>query len=72
MTFQPSHASEEAYSVFRCEKGGRELDSPLILYIMRHIWNLDEEKVRELFTISEGLSAKGRKFLVDRVADYIR
>ena len=43
-----------------------------ILYIMRHIWNLDEKKVRELFTISEGLSAEDRKFLVDRAVDYIR
>ena len=43
-----------------------------ILYIMRHIWNLDESKVRELFTISEGLSAEDRRFLVDRAVDYIR
>ena len=43
-----------------------------ILYIMRHIWDLDEKKVRELFTISEGLSAEDRKFLVDRAVDYIR
>ena len=43
-----------------------------ILYIMRHIWDLDESKVRELFTISEGLSAEDRRFLVDRAVDYIR
>ena len=42
------------------------------VWFMRHIWDLDESKVRELFTISEGLSAEDRKFLVDRAVDYIR
>ena len=53
-------------------KEAKSLTVRPILYIMRHIWNLDEKKVRELFTISEGLSAEDRRFLVDRSVDYIR
>ena len=43
-----------------------------ILYILKHIWNLDEVKLRELFTISRGLSKKDREALVLRAVDYVR
>ena len=43
-----------------------------IVYILKHIWNLDETKLRELFTISRGLSKKDREALVSRAVDYVR
>ena len=69
LNFRPRNLHLQALDVKK-EAGG--LTARPILYIMKHIWNLDESKVKELFTISEGLSEKDRKFLVDRAVDYIR
>ena len=54
------------------KKSGGDLTTRPILYILKHIWKLDESKVQELFTISHGLNKKDRQFLVDRAVDYIR
>ena len=43
-----------------------------ILYILKHIWRLDELKVRELFTLGQELSYEERGELVGRAADYMR
>ena len=48
------------------------LTTRLILYILKHIWKLDNSKIRELFTISQGLSKKDREALVLRAMDYVR
>ncbi len=43
-----------------------------ILYILKHIWNLDATKIKELFTIGRGLSPREREALIVRAVDYIR
>ena len=54
------------------KKGGVDLTTRPILYILKHIWRLDESKVRELFTISRGLGEKDREALVLRAMDYVK
>ena len=43
-----------------------------ILYILKHIWKLDEQKVKGLFTIGRGLSQEERENLVKTAVDYMR
>ena len=43
-----------------------------ILFILQNIWQLNEEKVKELFKLGETISWSKRKQLVDKVVDYIR
>ena len=43
-----------------------------ILYILKHIWKLDEQKIKELFTIGRGLSQEEREDLVKTAVDYVR
>ena len=43
-----------------------------ILYILKHIWKLDEQKVKELFTIGRDLDEQDRKLLIDTAVDYVR
>ncbi len=50
----------------------RDLTTRPILYILKHIWRLDESKVKELFTIGQGLSSSEREALIGRAVDYIR
>ena len=69
LNFRPRVLNIQSLDV---KKEAKSLTVRPILYIMRHIWDLDEKKVRELFTISEGLSTEDRRFLVDRAVDYIR
>ena len=43
-----------------------------ILYILKHIWKLDEQKIKGLFTIGRGLSREERENLVKTAVDYMR
>ena len=43
-----------------------------ILYILKHIWKLDEQKVKELFTIGRDLDEQDRMLLIDTAVDYVR
>ena len=43
-----------------------------ILYILKHIWKLDEQKIKGLFTIGRGLSQEERENLVKTAVDYMR
>ncbi len=43
-----------------------------ILYILKHIWNLNATKIKELWTIGRGLSPKEREALIVRAVDYVR
>ena len=54
------------------KKEAKDLTTRPILHILKQIWNLDESKVRELFTISKGLGEQDREALVLRAVDYIR
>ena len=69
LNFRPKTLSIQALDM---KKSGGDLTTRPILYILKHIWKLDESKVQELFTISHGLNKKDRQFLVDRAVDYIR
>ena len=37
-----------------------------ILYILKHIWKLNEQKVKELFTIGRDLDEQDRKLLIEQ------
>ena len=54
------------------EKEAKGLTSRPILYTLKHIWKLDEVKVRELFILGQGLSSKDREDLIGRAVDYMR
>ncbi len=54
------------------QKRASNLTSRPVLFILKHIWDLDEQKVEKLFVLSRGLSKKRRQFLIDRAVDYIR
>ncbi len=43
-----------------------------ILYILKHIWNLNAKKIKGLFTIGRGLSQNEREALIVRAVDYVR
>ena len=43
-----------------------------ILYILKHIWKLDEQKIKGLFTIGRGLSREEREDLIKTAVDYMR
>ena len=43
-----------------------------ILYILKHIWKLDEQKIKGLFTIGRGLSREERENLIKTAVDYMR
>ena len=43
-----------------------------ILYILKHIWNLNDKKIKGLFTIGRGLSQSEREALIVRAVDYVR
>ena len=69
LNFTPRLLNIQALDI---EKKAKGLLTRPILYILKHIWRLDEAKVRELFTLGQELSYKERKELVGRAADYMR
>ena len=69
MNFCPRDLHIQALDV---KKEAKDLTTRPILYILKQIWNLDESKVRELFTISKGLGEREREALVSRALDYMR
>ena len=69
MNFGPRDLHIQSVDV---KKEAKDLTTRPILYILKQIWRLDESKVRELFTISKGLSEQDREALVSRAVDYIR
>ncbi len=69
LNFRPRNLHLQSLDV---KKEAGSLTARPILYIMKHIWNLDESKVRELFTISEGLNEKDRQFLLKKAVAYIQ
>ena len=50
----------------------KSLTTRPILYILKHIWRLNEQKLKELFTISRGLDEQDRMLLIDKAVDYVR
>ena len=50
----------------------RTLTSRPILYIMRHVWQVDAEVLAQLFKIGEKLTAEERDVLIKRSIDYAR
>ena len=56
---------------FKSEKT-QTLTSTPILYIMREIWQVDEEVIARLFKIGEQLNHSGRKYLLERSLSYAR
>ena len=69
MNFRPKTLNIQALDM---KKGGVDLTTRPILYILKHIWKLDEAKIRALFTISHGLRDPDREALVLRAVDYVR
>ena len=68
LNFRPRVLNIQALDIHKT-KG---LTTHPILYILKNIWNLNEKKLRELFTISRGLSRKEREALVMLAVDYVR
>ncbi len=54
------------------KKEAEGLTSYLVLFMLKHIWRLDEAKVREFFVLSRDMNVEDRKFLVGKVASYIQ
>ena len=69
LNFRPRVLNIQALDIARKAKG---LTTRPALYILKHIWKMDTEKVKKLFTISRGLSQKERKTLVSQALDYMR
>ena len=69
LNFRPRVLNIQSLDV---SKEARDLTTRPILYILKHIWRLDESKVKELFTIGQGLSSSEREALIGRAVDYIR
>ena len=69
LNFTPRLLNIQALDI---EKEAKGLLTRPILYILKHIWRLDELKVRELFTLGQELSYEERGELVGRAADYMR
>ncbi len=69
LNFRPRVLNIQALDIVRQAKG---LTTRPILYILKNIWNLNEKKLRELFTISRGLSQKEREALIMLAVDYVR
>ncbi len=69
LNFRPRVLNIQALDIDRKAKG---LTTRPILYILKNIWNLNEKKLRELFTISRGLSQKEREALIMLAVDYVR
>ena len=69
LNFHPKTLNIQALDM---KKGGGGLTTRPILYILKHIWKLDEAKIRALFTISHGLRDPDREALVLRAVDYVR
>ncbi len=69
LNFRPRVLNIQSLDV---SKEARDLTTRPILYILKHIWRLDESKVKELFTIGQGLSSSEREELIGRAVDYIR
>ncbi len=56
-------------------KNGKKLKSLTsypALYIMSHIWNLNERVMRSLFVVGRKLSVKDRMRLIKKAVDYVR
>ncbi len=68
LNFRPRVLNIQALDIHKT-KG---LTTRPILYILKNIWNLNEKKLRELFTISRGLSQKEREALIMLAVDYVR
>ncbi len=69
LNFRPRVLNIQALDI-DCQAKG--LTTRPILYILKNIWNLNEKKLRELFTISRGLSQKEREALIMLAVDYVR
>ena len=69
LNFRPLALNIQALNISKQAKG---LTTRPILYILKHIWNLNEAKVKELFTIGRSLSLSEREALILRAVDYIR
>ena len=69
LNFRPRVLNIQALDIARQAKG---LTTRPILYILKNIWNLNEKKLKELFTISRGLSQKEREALIMLAVDYVR
>ena len=69
LNFRPRVLNIQSLDV---SKEAKDLTTRPILYILKHIWRLDESKVKELFTIGQGLSSSEREALIGRAVDYIR
>ncbi len=69
LNFTPRLLNIQALDI---EKEAKGLLTRPILYILKHIWRLDELKVRELFTLGQELSYEERGELVGRATDYMR
>ncbi len=54
------------------EKDTKGLTSRPVLFTLKHIWRLDEAKVRKLFILGQELSHEEREALVGRAVDYMR
>ena len=49
-----------------------DLTSGVIFYIMAHVWNLDETKLREFFRLTRKLDKKEKADLIELAVSYIR
>ncbi len=54
------------------EKDTKGLTSRPVLFTLKHIWRLDEAKVRKFFILGQELSHEEREALVGRAVDYMR
>ncbi len=68
LNFRPRVLNIQALDIHKT-KG---LTTRPILYILKNIWNLNEKKLKKLFTISRGLSQKEREALIMLAVDYVR
>ena len=69
LNFRPRVLNIQALDIDRKAKG---LTTRPTLYILKHIWNLNEAKVKKLFTIGCDLSQSEREALIVQAVDYIR
>ena len=54
------------------EKEDKDLTIYPVLYILKYIWDLDTDKLREFFKLSRQLSLEDRRVLIKSIASYIQ
>ena len=54
------------------EKEDKDLTIYPVLYILKYIWDLDTDKLREFFKLSRPLSLEDRRVLIKSIASYIQ